>query len=214
MAEKVTRRRRRLLVPLLGLGVAAWAVRRRLGERHGLDDGWQQLPPAPRPVGDDASAAPATSDEPPAARAVPAAMPPVAPAPRKPAPVVGTQPADTAPANTEPADAAPPADTEPAGTAPADTAERPRARAVPAATAAASVTAPALADAPFGPGSLRARADGSSPDPEFAVKGKTATKVFHAPGGAYYTRTRADVWFRSAHDARAAGFTERTRRHH
>jgi hypothetical protein len=37
--------------------------------------------------------------------------------------------------------------------------------------------------------------------------------VFHAPGGAYYTRTRAAVWFRTADVARAAGFTERVRRH-
>ena len=34
------------------------------------------------------------------------------------------------------------------------------------------------------------------------------------PGGAYYTRTRADVWFRSARDARAAGFSERGPRRH
>ena len=60
---------------------------------------------------------------------------------------------------------------------------------------------PALAPAAFTPG-------------EFVVKGKTATKVFHAPGGAYYTRTRADVWFRTADDARAAGFTERAPRRH
>ena len=58
-----------------------------------------------------------------------------------------------------------------------------------------------------------ALADGSSPDPDYTIKGKTATKVFHAPGGAYYTRTRADVWFRTVRDARGAGFTERTRRH-
>ena len=88
------------------------------------------------------------------------------------------------------------------------------ARAVPAATAVASVAAPALPEAPLGAGSVRARSDGTSPDPDFTVKGKTATKVFHAPGGAYYTRTRADVWFRSAADARAAGFTERGPRRH
>jgi hypothetical protein len=75
------------------------------------------------------------------------------------------------------------------------------------------VTAPALPDRPYGPGSLRALSDGSSPDADYAIKGKTATKVFHSPGGAYYTRTRADVWFRTADDARRAGFTERTRRH-
>ena len=46
MTEKPTRRRRRtLLVPLLGIGVAAWAVRSRLAERGTLHDGWQPLPP-------------------------------------------------------------------------------------------------------------------------------------------------------------------------
>ena len=88
------------------------------------------------------------------------------------------------------------------------------ASAVPAASAQASVTPPARADAPFGPGSVRARSDGSSPDPAYVVKAKTATKAFYTPAAAYYTRTRADVWFRTADDARAAGFTERAPRRH
>ena len=83
---------------------------------------------------------------------------------------------------------------------------------MPAATAVASVTAPALPDAPFGPGSAPALDDGASPDPEYVVKGKTATRVFYAPGSAYYARTRADVWFRTADDASAAGFTPRAPR--
>ena len=87
-----------------------------------------------------------------------------------------------------------------------------RARAVPAATAVASVTAPALPDAPFGPGSAPALDDGASPDADYVVKGKTATRVFYAPGSAYYARTRADVWFRTADDASAAGFTPRPSR--
>jgi hypothetical protein len=172
MADGPRRRRRALVVPLLGLGVAAWAISRRLGERHGLDDGWQPLPPAPvTTTAPDAEASPADA--------------PAAPA--------SESPETTASAGTPEPAAAP-------------------ARAAPAATAVTSVTTPALPDAPFGPGSVRALADGSSPDPDYVVKGKIATKVFHAPGGAYYTRTRADVWFRSARDARAAGFTERTRR--
>jgi hypothetical protein len=184
MADGPRRRRRALVLPLLGLGVAAWVVRRKLGERHGIDGGWQPLPPAPV-----AATAPVGETSPTDAQA---------------ASVAATAPvAETSPAK--------PATESPEATASADTAEA-RARAVPAATAVASVTAPALPDAPFGPGSLSALADGSSPDPDYVVKGKTATKVFHAPGGAYYTRTRADVWFRSARDARAAGFTERTRR--
>ena len=44
------------------------------------------------------------------------------------------------------------------------------------------------------------------------MKGKTATRVFYAPGSPYYSRTRADVWFRTDDDARAAGFTARAPR--
>lgn len=161
MTEKPTGRRRRiLLVPLLGLGVAAWAVRSRLVERRTLQEGWQPLPPRPvRPV-------PSESAE----SAVPA---------------------------------------EPVAS---------RARAVPVAAAVASVAAPvtaptpAAAAAPFGPGSARAGDDGSPPDAGYAVKGKTATRVFYAPGSPYYSRTRADVWFRTDDDARAAGFTARAPR--
>jgi hypothetical protein len=170
---KPRRRRWKLLVSLLGIGLAVWAVRARLGERHGLDDGWQQLPPAP-PVGPPAGE---TSDGPGDGADAPVDRPPTA------------QLRDELPV-------------------PA------RSRTVPATAGVAAVAAPALPDAPFGPGSLRALADGSSPDPAFTVKGKTATRVFHAAGGAYYTRTRADVWFRTPDDARAAGFTERGPRRH
>jgi hypothetical protein len=178
------RRRRTVLVPLMVVGVATWAVRRRLGERQGLDDGWQPLPP--RPV-------------------VPAAaVPPVAPAPPVPPPAPPV------------AAAAPPVAMPPAAPEPVEVPAAPRARAVPTATAVASVAAPARPAASAGPdvpGALPALADGSSPDPAYTVKGKVATKVFHAPGGAYYSRTRADVWFADADAARAAGFTERVRRH-
>jgi hypothetical protein len=86
---------------------------------------------------------------------------------------------------------------------------------VPAVSARTPVARAGLrSDAPFGAGSVCARSDGSSPEPAYVVKGKIATKVFYSPGGAYYTRTRADVWFRTADDARAAGFTERVPRRH
>jgi len=141
---------------LLGLGVAAWAVRSRLVERRTLQEGWQPLPP--RPI--------------------------------RPAPVESAEEVQEAIAA--------------------------RTRAVPAAAAVASVAAPvaapASAVAPFGPGSARAGDDGSSPDAGYAVKGKTATRVFYAPGSPYYSRTRADVWFRTDDDARAAGFTARAPR--
>ena len=195
MAEKTDsvrrrRRRRTVLVPLLAVGVATWAARRLLSERQGLDDGWQPLPPRPVP------AAPAPPAAPPA---------PVAPVA---APVAPAAPPVTS--------AAPPVAMPPAAPEPVEVPAAPRARAVPTATAVASVAASARPAASAGsdvPGALPALADGSSPDPAYTVKGKVATKVFHAPGGAYYSRTRADVWFADADAARAAGFTERVRRH-
>ena len=121
--------------------------------------------------------------------------------------LVGPDGAKSAPPGSAPA---PPAAQRPAPDQPADARRSTRSRAVPAASARTSVASAGLpSDAPFGPGSVRARSDGSSPEPAYVVKGKIATKVFYTPGGAYYTRTRADVWFRTADDARAAGFTER-----
>jgi len=155
--------------------VAAWSVRRRFDGRLGLDEGWDALPPAPRPV-------------------------PAAPAAERPA---GTPERAAAP---EPV-AVPERVAVPARAAAPEPA---LSRAVPAAAAVMTVAAPARPDVP---GAVRALDDGSSPDSDYTVKGKVATKVFHTPDGAYYTRTRADVWFRTADDARAAGFTERVRRH-
>ena len=156
--DKVRRRRRRraVLVPLATVGVAVWAVRRRLTEANGPADGWHTLPPAPRPA-----------PPPPAVPEV--AEPPVPRAARGASPSLADR----------------------------------------AAAAAAAVEMPAR---PEPDGALPALADGSSPDADYTIKGKAATKAFHLPGGAYYTRTRADVWFRTADDARAAGFTERVRR--
>jgi hypothetical protein len=188
MTDKPTRRRTRLLVPLLGLGVAAWVVRSRLAERRTLQEGWQPLPP--RPVHHPAPVSEPADEPGPSAQlepAVPEPEPELVPAAARP---VAAQPAASKPVA--------------AGAA--------RARTVPAAAAVASVAASALPDAPFGSGSVRANADGSSPDAEHVVKGKTATRLFYAPGSPYYARTRADVWFRTADDAQAAGFTPRAPR--
>jgi hypothetical protein len=194
MTEKPTRRRlRALLVLLLGIGVAAWAVRSRLAERRPLHDRWQPLPPRPVVPGPTAPAVDPADPEP--GPVAGAAVEPELPA---------AAAADPAAHGSDPPE--PTAEQEPAGLVPTV------ARAVPAATAVASVTASALPDAPFGPGSARARADGASPDPAYVVKGKTATRVFYPPGTPYYGRTRADVWFRTADDARAAGFTLRVPR--
>lgn len=59
-------------------------------------------------------------------------------------------------------------------------------------------------------GSVSSRADGSPPGPEYTIKVNAGSKLFHPPHSPYYRRTRADFWFRSAEEARAAGFTEWT----
>lgn len=168
------------------------------------------MPPAPAPSDIPAPQA-ATEPEP-----EPTSGHPVTPAATTLAP---THPDAGEPTPLTPA-APQPAPPEPILGQPADAPQRARSDGVPAASAQASVTPvtpvtpAARADAPFGPGSVRAQSDGSSPDPAYVVKGKTATKAFYTPAAAYYTRTRADVWFRTADDARAAGFTERAPRRH
>ena len=167
------------------------------------------MPPIPAPAPRDIPAPEAATKPEPKPTATPDH--PVTPATAKPAPPQpdAPEPAPRTSATTQPA---PPP--KPAPDQPADEPHPTRAGAVPAASARASVTSAARADAPFGPGSMRAGSDGSSPDPAYVVKGKTATKAFYTPAAAYYTRTRADVWFRTADDARAAGFTERAPRRH
>jgi hypothetical protein len=61
-------------------------------------------------------------------------------------------------------------------------------------------------DAPFGPGSVRPNADGSSPDPAFRIKGNVDTMRYHGSRSPYFDRTPAAVWFRTGADAEAAGF--------
>jgi hypothetical protein len=58
--------------------------------------------------------------------------------------------------------------------------------------------------------------DGSAPGPEYTIKGNADSMLFHTPDSPYYARTKAEVWFRDADEARAAGFTElapRTKSH-
>lgn len=55
---------------------------------------------------------------------------------------------------------------------------------------------------------LPAEADGSAPGPEYTIKGNADSMLFHAPTSPSYQLTRAEVWFRDADEARAAGFTE------
>jgi hypothetical protein len=49
--------------------------------------------------------------------------------------------------------------------------------------------------------------DGSAPSPEHTIKANTGSMLFHTKESPYYTRTRADVWFKTPAEAEAAGFT-------
>ena len=59
--------------------------------------------------------------------------------------------------------------------------------------------------APIGPDSAAPLEDGSAPD-GFEIKGNKTSKKFHAPSSPWYDRTNAEVWFRTAEAAEAAGF--------
>jgi large subunit ribosomal protein L17 len=59
---------------------------------------------------------------------------------------------------------------------------------------------------PYGPGSHAAPEDGSQPE-GFPIKGNADSMLFHVPGSAFYDRTVAEVWFATAEDAEAAGFS-------
>ena len=56
-------------------------------------------------------------------------------------------------------------------------------------------------------GSATPLADGSAPA-GFEIKGNKDSMKFHVPGGQWYDATEAEVWFRTAADAEAAGFVE------
>ncbi|MEJ7833172.1 MAG: 50S ribosomal protein L4 [Nocardioides sp.] len=71
------------------------------------------------------------------------------------------------------------------------------------ATAATEATE-ADADHPDG---AAARADGSAPE-GYDIKGNKNSMKYHAPEGRWYDGTVAEVWFKSAADAEAAGFVE------
>jgi hypothetical protein len=78
-----------------------------------------------------------------------------------------------------------------------------------------SVPAPARAPAgapgwqvgPFGPGSALPLPDGSAPSPQFRVKARTSSMVFHTESSPFFDRLEPQVWFRGPEDAQRAGFT-------
>jgi large subunit ribosomal protein L17 len=59
---------------------------------------------------------------------------------------------------------------------------------------------------PYGPGSHVAPEDGSEPE-GFPIKGNADSMLYHVPDSAFYDRTVAEVWFATAEDAEAAGFS-------
>jgi small subunit ribosomal protein S2 len=72
------------------------------------------------------------------------------------------------------------------------------------AEAAAEVAEEAPA-APYGEGSAAPLEDGSAPE-GFEIKGNADSMKFHAPTSPWYGRTKAEVWFKTAEAAEAAGF--------
>lgn len=77
--------------------------------------------------------------------------------------------------------------------------------------AASGVAAAKLVDTgddsegPHGPGSAKPGAGGSGPD-GWTIKGNEDSKLYHSPESPSYGRTIAEVWFRDAETAEAAGF--------
>ncbi len=74
----------------------------------------------------------------------------------------------------------------------------------PATEVAAAVDAAAV-DGGFGPDSAPVTEDGSAPV-GFTVKGNKDSMKFHVEGSQWYDATTAEVWFRTAEAAQAAGF--------
>jgi large subunit ribosomal protein L4 len=63
-----------------------------------------------------------------------------------------------------------------------------------------------VADADFAQGAVPGP-DGEAPE-GYEIKGNKSSMKFHAPGGRWYDGTVAEVWFKTAADAEAAGFVE------
>lgn len=75
-------------------------------------------------------------------------------------------------------------------------------------TPAEETAAPAaLVDGGFGEDSAAPLEDGSAPE-GFEIKGNKDSMKFHRPDGQWYDATIAEVWFRTAEAAEAAGFVE------
>ncbi|WP_337692368.1 30S ribosomal protein S2 [Nocardioides cynanchi] len=71
--------------------------------------------------------------------------------------------------------------------------------------ATADSAAPVSTEGEFGADSAAPLEDGSAPE-GFEIKGNKNSMKFHAPSSPWYARTNAEVWFRTAEAAEAAGF--------
>jgi len=69
----------------------------------------------------------------------------------------------------------------------------------------AAVEKPPKVENPFGPDSAEPLADGAAPK-GFTVKGNKDSMKYHTTESQWYERTVAEVWFRTAEAAEAAGF--------
>jgi hypothetical protein len=74
------------------------------------------------------------------------------------------------------------------------------------AAAAAALAAVVTTSGPHA-GSALPAADGSSPADGFTIKANEGSHRYHTTDSPFYVRTRADLWFSSAADAEAAGYT-------
>ena len=61
-----------------------------------------------------------------------------------------------------------------------------------------------VADLPVG--AVAALEDGAAPSDEYKVKGNRDSNKYHVEGSQWYDATVAEVWFKSAEDAKTAGF--------
>jgi hypothetical protein len=209
--SRVRGRRHWIVLLLLITGAVVWYVRSRWSRTVAPAAPVASSTPTsvPRPEPPRPEPTPAAISEPVVAEAVPQVedSAPAEPASReeKPAPVA-EKPA---------AVAEKPVAEKPVAEKPAPAAEKPAPQAVPAELATPQrlrAVARVENGTPFGPGSARSLPDGSAPGPEYQIKGNTSSMLFHPPTSPYYKRTKPEVWFRTAEDARAAGFTEWTPR--
>jgi len=90
---------------------------------------------------------------------------------------------------------------------PAKAEKAPKAEKVEEAPAEETAAPAALVDGGFGEDSAAPLEDGSAPE-GFDIKGNKDSMKFHRPDGQWYEQTIAEVWFRTAEAAEAAGFVE------